>query len=146
MKIKFKTVDSRPHGFVTVGYWSWSEPNNKGTLTIEVARMSDWRFSAAVWGHEILEALYCWIFRVTTEEADEFDKAYERGYADGSIPLQNEPGDDPLCPYFRGHRLGVFWEYLCIYATFAGWNRYASECDRIMEIFAAPAGVPENPA
>jgi hypothetical protein len=134
MKIVCKTVDGRPGGFTTCGYWSWSEPNNKGTLTIEVARFTDWRFALAVWGHEILEVIYCWIFGVTTEKADEFDAFYEREYDAGRIPKECEPGDDPRCPYYIGHRAGVFWEYLCIYCTFAGWSRYAQECNRIMGI------------
>jgi hypothetical protein len=136
VKIKFQRVISKPHGFTTVGYWSWSQPKNRGILTIEVVQMRDRRFELAVWGHECIEALYCWLFGVTTEEADKFDIFYEGEYAAGRIPLTSEPGHDRRCPYHWGHMIGVAWEYVCIYGTFASFKKYGAECDRIMEIFS----------
>lgn len=136
MKVKFQTVEKYPSGYTTVGYWFWTGPRNTGQLVIQVMRMSDWRFSAAVWGHEIIESLYCWLLGITTEEADKFDDVYERGYKDGSISITKEPGHDPKCPYHWGHMAGVCWEYLCIYTTFAGWKRYERECNKLMGITA----------
>ena len=135
--IRFERVTSRPHGFVTVGYWSWDKPDNKGMLTIEVVKMQDWRHEFAVWGHECIEALYCKLFNVTTEVADAFDETYEAGYADGSIPLTKEPGHDPRCPYHWGHMLGVVWEYVCIYGLLASWKKYEVECNHIMGILSS---------
>lgn len=134
MKIKLETVKSFPSGFTTVGYWKFSEPENKGTLTIQVMHLSDWRFAAAVWGHEIVEAIYCWLFHITTEEADKFDIMYEDGYKTGKYTLDMEPGHDPSCPYHVGHMLGVVWEHFCIRLTFASWEKYEAECNRLMGI------------
>jgi hypothetical protein len=120
--------------FTTLGYWWFDEPQNKGTLNIEVVKLSDWRFEAAVWGHELIEILYCKIVGVTTEQADEFDAMYERGYANGSIPKSREPGHDPKCCYHWGHMMGVAWEHICVYGTFASWSRYLAECDKLMGI------------
>lgn len=136
MKIKFVTTNTAPGGFTTVGYWRWSEPQNKGTLIIEVARFSDWRYSLAVWGHELIEALYCKLRGITTEECDNFDALYEEGYADGSIAKEKEAGDDRRCPYHWGHMAGVCWEYICIYGTLASWRGYAKDCYRVMGVDA----------
>ena len=120
--------------FTTIGYWWFEEPENRGTLNVEVLKMSDWRFEAAVWGHELIEILYCWLFRVTTEQADAFDQFYEDGYAAGTIAKSKEPGHDPKCPYHWGHMAGVLWEHICVYGTFGSWHRYSQECDRAMGI------------
>ena len=120
--------------FTTVGYWWFDQPNNKGTLNVEVVKMCDWRFELSVWGHELIEILYCWLFSVTTEEADEFDAYYEQCYIDDSISKEKEPGHDPKCPYHWGHMAGVCWEYICVYGTFASWKKYEAECNRIMDI------------
>lgn len=128
MRVRFKRCSLAEMPFTTLGYWAWSKPHNRGTLTIQVIPMSDWRHEAAVWGHEIIESVYCWLFRITTESADEFDARYERGYADGLIPIEREPGDNPDCPYHIGHMLGVFWEHVFIRISLAGWSRYERAC------------------
>lgn len=123
-----------PSGFTTVGYWFWDRPGNRGRLTIQVHRMNDWRHELAVWGHEIIEAAYCKLARVTTEECDLFDNMYEQWYRDGTKPKSEEPGCDPKCPYHRGHMWGIVWEEIVIFATMASWEKYESECNKIMGI------------
>jgi hypothetical protein len=132
--IIFKRTDSCPRGFITVGYWSWSKPKNRGDLIIEVIKMSSWRFEGAVWGHEIIEAIYCWLFGITTEKCDEFDIMYEEKYESGEISPDKEPGCDRNCPYHIGHMAGIVWEWLFIHLTFASWKRYNQECNKIMGI------------
>lgn len=134
MKVRFVRLDRRNSRFTTVGYWAWSQPGNKGTLTIEVAKLPDLRFELAVWGHEIIEALYCKLFGVTTEAADAFDELYERMYATGEKSPLEEAGDDRACPYHWGHMAGVVWEYVCIYGTLASWPKYAAACNAAMDI------------
>lgn len=134
MKIKLQVVDRFPSGFTTLGYWFWTAPHNTGQLVIQVMQMSDWRFMFAVWGHEIIEALWCWLFIITTEECDAFDQMYEDGYKTGKYQLSQEPGHDPKCPYHTGHMMGVAWEHICIRLLFASWSAYLAECDRLMGI------------
>ncbi len=134
MRIKFERVTHYPSGYTTIGYWFWDEARNRGTLTIQVMKMDDWRHEVAVWGHEILEALYCWIMGIPTEDCDAFDDRYEQGYRRGTIPLTYEPGDDRRCPYFWGHWLGKCWEHVWVRASFCSWRKYLQECDRAMGI------------
>lgn len=133
MKVKFQRTNEPPRGFTTVGYWWWNEPLNRGTLTIIVRRMP-WRFEMAVWGHEIIEAFWCWFWGITTEKCDSFDEFYEREYAEGRIPKTDEPGCDARCPYHWGHMLGIVWERLWITVSGGGWKRYESACNRVMGI------------
>lgn len=136
MRIKLRRIDQKEQKFTTLGYWSWSKPGNKGTLTVQVSRMGDWRFEAAVWGHELIEVFYCWLFRISTEEADRFDAFYEAEYNAGRIATTQEPGDDRKCPYYVGHSAGVAWEHFWIFISFCRWSKYVQECDRIMGISA----------
>ena len=132
--IHFHTVDTKPGGLTTVGYWRFTKPDNGGDLIVEVARMNDWRFMLSVYGHELIEALYCWMFHVTTEVCDDWDNYYERLYESGKVSPEVEPGHDPKCPYHWGHMGGVVWEYIAIYGTFASWKKYIDETNRVMEI------------
>lgn len=139
MKLKFKRIASLselPIVTTTVGYWAWSRPKNKGTLTIYVHRLAKRRYELAVWGHELIEALYCWLFRKTTEQCDVFDEWMEGQYQLGNYPLTFEGGFHKKCPYRWGHILGAAWEYVCIYGTFAGWRGYEKSCNAVMGITA----------
>jgi hypothetical protein len=133
LKIKFHRYDSvNQMPFSTGGYWWWDKPENKGTLHVAVIKASNWRFEAAVWCHELVEVLYCWIFGITTEEADRFDQIYEDGYKNGSIPITNDAGCDRRCPYYWGHMAGICMEYIVIYATFSSWKKYDHEYYNLM--------------
>jgi hypothetical protein len=134
--VKIIVTDKKPMGYTTVGYWAWDQPNNKGQLRVFVARMRSKRHFIAVLGHELVEVLYCWLFHVTTEQADAFDEMYEAGYKDGTIPLAREAGHDKKAPYHAGHMLGVCWEHFWIAVSFASWKAYNDECDLIMDIMS----------
>lgn len=120
-----------PHGFTTVGYWEFAGLMNSGALQVYCAPLSKKRYRVAVIGHELVEAFYCWWFNITTEECDKWDAKFERKYAEGLAAVEVEPGDDPMCPYHRGHWLGCIWERLAIWCSFAGWSQYVSECESI---------------
>jgi len=134
VKLKVKITKGKPHGYTTVGWWGWSKPKNEGTLLIEVARLPDWRFTAAVFGHEFLEALYCWFMGITTETCDAYDERAEKEFADGTRDVHDEPGFCRDCPYRWGHVVGAVWEYICIYGTFASWTEYEKSCNEVMGI------------
>ena len=140
MKIKLIRTDGPPQGYCTVGWWGWSKPNNKGTLTIEVAKLPDWRFSLAVILHEGIEALWCWLRGVSTETCDSFDDWMESEYSSGRIPKTFEGGCHKDCPYRVGHWLGMRLEDITIFLTFpfTRWKNamrlYEIECNKVMGI------------
>lgn len=136
MTIKVNRVDTKPHGYTTVGWWGFTGPANTGTLVIEIAELPDRRFYWAVLGHELIEAAWCWVCGITTQECDRWDTWFEGEYEAGRISKAVEAGDDRRCPYYVGHQFGIVWEYLCIYGTFASWTGYGNACNRLMGIEA----------
>ena len=135
MKIEIIDKSEMPKAAgTTVGYWMFSRPRNKGRLTIFVLKTSDWRFTLAVLGHEIIEAFYCWFRGITTEECDKFDIMIEAEYDSGKKPASEEGGFDKRSPYRWGHILGAGWEYIAIYGTFASWKKYINEMNKLMGI------------
>lgn len=134
MKIRFETTDGMPHGLTTVGYWWFDQPWNGGTLHLESAKMRQKRFEIAVFGHELIEALYCRLRGITTEQCDIFDNECEWELIRGTRDKHKEPGFDKKCPYRWGHILGAAWEYAWIYGTFGSWKKYEQNCNQIMGI------------
>ncbi len=134
MRIKFHTTDGKPYGYLTVGYWRFDQPDNKGTLHIYVARMKCRRHYISVLGHELIEAVYCKLFGRTTEICDDFDNRCEREFKAGTRDVHVEPGFDPECPYHWGHVMGSWWEWVWIHATFANWKSYDKACNLVMGI------------
>jgi hypothetical protein len=132
--MKICIIDPSSQIYTTVGYWIFTEPNNTGELIIEVSKMTDWRFEWAVIGHELIEAMFCWLFGITTEECDKFDGRCEREFASGDRCKSIEPGFDKECPYRIGHILGAAWEYAWIHLSLASWSEYDEECNRLMGI------------
>lgn len=133
MKIHI-TNDLPPNAGTTVGYWAWDQPNNKGVLHIYSKPLKKKRWLAAVIGHELIEAAWCKMRGITTEQCDEFDLWMEGEYERGAYPYSFEGGFHPNAPYRWGHILGCGWEYLVIYGTFASWRRYSENCNRVMGI------------
>lgn len=131
MKIRLNIGTKLPVHFTTVGYWKFDGLCNTGTLQIYCVPLAQKRWVAAVVGHELIESLYCWWFKITTEQCDRWDSEFEKRYRGGTSPVEMEPGDDPQCPYHWGHLLGCVWERLCIALTFAGWKDYTAACDLI---------------
>src|SRR5438093_1086338 len=107
-----QTISSRS-GVVltTVGFWWFDEA---GQLHIEVKPLPDWRYSLAVIGHEWLEAVWCRLRGVTTEQCDRFDEMCELEFDEGKRDVNIEPGFDKTCPYRFGHVLGSWWERFVI--------------------------------
>lgn len=132
MKIKLVRTDSKPHGYTTVGWWGWTELMNRGTLVVEVSKLPDWRYSLAVIGHEFIEAAWCKLFRIYTEECDAFDDWMETQYASGNVRSDFEGGFHEHCPYRTGHVLGSWWERFVITVTFASWKSYDRACNDVM--------------
>ena len=68
---------------------------------MRVSALTDWRHSALIAVHELVEALLCKAHGVTTEAVDTWDM--------GPGHELDEPGDDPRAPYHREHELLDAW-------------------------------------
>ena len=134
MKIQWCWLPGKNPKFITVGYWFFDKPDNKGTLHFEVSDLHNWKYNLAVAGHEFIEAMYCWIFHVSTETCDSFDEHYEWLYKTKVVSPSVEPGTDKHCPYYVGHMIGMAWEWIVIHFTGASWRKYDDACNKLMEI------------
>lgn len=99
-----------------------------------MAKLPDRRFSLAVIGHELIEALYCKLRGITTEQCDAFDDWMETQYKLGAISVTFEGGFHKNCPYRVGHIMGAIWENIVIYGTFASMDKYEAACNKVMGI------------
>lgn len=129
-------IRQEEHRFTTTGDWqtwepaSWNDENNP--LTVTVTRLPDWRYTMCVCFHELIEACWCKLHGVTTEECDRFDEYYEGLYKSGKAPVDKDAGDDRSCPYFRGHQWGKLFERIVAFVLKVKWKDYdraASEAD-----------------
>jgi hypothetical protein len=141
MSVVIKLIDQSEHKHTTVGTWTL-DPQT-GDIVILVSKMSDWRFEQAVIGHERKEVFWCKANGITQAECDAWDDQYEKLYKSGAVPPSYEPGEDPNCPYHRGHMLGIIEEIATIIDTGANWRDYNNECDELMGIGGKPSTTPD---
>jgi hypothetical protein len=109
--------------YPTVGDW-WFD--DRGTLQIRVAKMSDWRYEALIAGHEQDEALLCYHAGITDKQVDAFDKAYEAARKPGDL---SEPGDSPEAPYHDPHKNATVIEVQRAAMLGVDWAAYSAEVE-----------------
>jgi hypothetical protein len=112
MKITIETIPHVEQRYPTVGDWQFLGPDD---LIIRVSEMGNWRYSAAVAVHELVEALLCKNDGVTQGAVDVFDMNFT---GDG------EPGDDPASPYNQQHCFATAVERMLIAAFGVSWTDY----------------------
>lgn len=135
MSLRFHITDDLPEAAgTTCGYWSWDQPQNKGTLHIYCVPLPKRRFLAAVIGHELIESAWCKLWGITTEVCDRFDIWMEHEYELGHYPYTFEGGFHKACPYRRGHQMGCVMERIIIHFSFASWRDYSRCCNKAMNI------------
>src|SRR5216684_2662166 len=95
MNIHILTILQSDQRYETCGDWWFDEV---GDLQIRVSDMGNWKYEALVGFHELAEVLLCKDRGITTEVVDAFDMTWISKRAG-----DEEPGDDPDCPYRNEH-------------------------------------------
>lgn len=114
-------VETVPHGqqpYNTCGFYG----TDNGAMHVTVSMMPDWKYTALVAIHEIIEATICRSDGVTDDEITAFDVAFT---GDG------EPGDDPAAPYRRQHLMATAIEKMLAAAMGVDWKTYESAIDAL---------------
>jgi len=125
MKIIIETIPHQDQRYPTVGDWQWTYGlRDEHTLKIRVSKLSDWRYEALVALHEAIEAILGLNAGVSELELDHFDIQYEHQREPGDT---SEPGDDPLCPIHRQHRIATAIETLLAIELGVDWQAYEDE-------------------
>ena len=96
MNITIKTIPKSEMRFDDAGDWFFDD---SGNLQIRVADMGNWKYEFLVADHELHEALLCFDRDITTQQADDFDKQFEKENKDKRL----HAGDDINCPYKEEH-------------------------------------------
>lgn len=123
-------IDFIPHKdqrYDTCGDWIFNDDIGKGDyLVIKVSETIDWRSSALVAVHELIEAILCKHAGITSEQVDAFDI----GWKSPGPPIE-EPGDDPRSPYFHQHQFATeIEEYLCNQLDYS-WYAHQMSVDEL---------------
>jgi hypothetical protein len=120
MHIQIETIPHAQQRYSTAGDWQWG-PND--TLQMRVSTLPDWRYSALIAVHELVEALLCKAHGVTTETVDAWDM--------GPGATLDDPGDDPRAPYHREHEFGKRVERLLADEFGVDWSAYEDALDAL---------------
>ena len=118
MKILLMSVPPSAQRYDTVGDWVTSED---GDLKIIVSSLghADSEFLVAL--HELVEAYLCQKRGISAEEVDKFDLASSA----------DEPGDDPLAPYYQEHQFAMLIERLVAHELGVDWNEHEKRLSEV---------------
>lgn len=125
MKIIIETIPHDTQRYSTCGDWYFEED---GTLRIKVSDTGNDDYAALVGLHELVEVLLCKKRGITTEQVDEFDKAFEASREEGN---EDEPGDDPKAPYRKEHFFATNIEALMSAELGVNWQEYESKLNEM---------------
>lgn len=106
-------IDFIPHKdqrYDTCGDWQFTDnPYIEGAvspvLRISVSETPNWRSSALVAVHELIEALLCKHAGITTEQVDQFDLNWKPHIDESTGVEVTEPGNDTQAPYNSQHNV-----------------------------------------
>jgi hypothetical protein len=129
-KIEFKTIPHELHRYETVGdYWKESQ-----VTKFRVSRMSDWRYEALVFVHELIEYIIVKYMEIPLKDIDNFDEGYELAREMkikapcGCKPTKDsEPGFDSHSPYNSAHYVADRVEHLLAFIIGVKWSDYNKE-------------------
>lgn len=79
----------------------------------------------AVGIHELIEAFLCRANNITDGEVCTFDEQFEAGREEGLHRQDEEPGDDPNCPYWEEHQAATFVERAVCAAIGLPWSTHS---------------------
>ena len=126
--IDFQVIAHSAHRFETVGDFWWDNPiTDTGVLHVRVSCMSDWRYVALVFVHEVIEALLCKIAGVKEVDILAFDKMYEAEREQGKHEPWEEPGHDHRAPYRKYHVTAESIERILAVLMSVEWRAYDLE-------------------
>jgi hypothetical protein len=117
-----KVIPHNQQRYNTIGDWFYYYNDE---LQVRVSSLNDVQMEQCIALHEIIEAHICYSMGVTEEMVDKFDLTYP--------PMaENEPGDDPMAPYYRAHQVASACERMIAYAIGVPWDIYEARCADVL--------------
>lgn len=123
MRVSIKTIPHKKQKYPTAGDYGV-----KGDRwNIRVSEMSDWRREVLVGIHELAELAWVRHMGISIDLVTEFDLKFEKERAEGKHSPEDEPGDDPRCPYKAGHNTATIIEELLAGVLDVNWEEHSKE-------------------
>lgn len=112
LNIEIKTISQKEQRYVTVGdYWKEGE---KDIFRISDCKNRKYEWMLAI--HELIEKALNESKGITNEQVDAFDLTQK--------DLEEEPGDEPNCPYRDAHCFATAVERILCAAMGISWKEY----------------------
>lgn len=121
MLIYVEAIPHKNQRYETCGDWQ----QLPGGLHVSVSDTGNKMSNLLVALHEVVEAVLCEANGVPESAVDEFDMAYEVARTGSSL---EEPGDCPLAPYHKQHKVADIVERLVAFQAGVNWNDH---CNRV---------------
>jgi hypothetical protein len=116
MNITIKTIPHKDQRYPTVGDW---DANN-----ILISKMGNELFEFLIALHELIERQWCSMNNVTEQQVTDFDLMFEQERLKNIHEADDEPGDDPRCPYGLGHKMATGIEKQVLQLFGGNWDEY----------------------
>lgn len=125
-KIEYRTIPHKEQRYPTVGDYF----NRKNELHFRVSRMSDWRYEALVFAHELIEYTIIRYKNIPIEKIDKFDILFEKERSAGKWKNE-EPGNDTRAPYYGAHQFATMVEKMLAKVLKVRWKEYSKEVESL---------------
>lgn len=130
-KAVYVTIQTSPPNLIRnlqVGDWHYSVASVAALVSLAI-RDPDSQLAIGI--HELIEAWMCRKVGITDEAVCEFDETYEAERAEGKHSEDEEPGDDPRCPYREQHAAATFVERAVCAAIGLPWKIHCQILNRV---------------
>jgi hypothetical protein len=122
-------IPHNQHRYDTVGdYCYFKSEDGSKSLLVAITRLSDWRYSALVLVHELVELFIVLKQGIKIETIDEFDMDFENRRKPGNT---DEPGDSPKAPYRFAHCVATGVERIVAAVLGVCWSTYEKEINSL---------------
>jgi hypothetical protein len=108
-------------------YWV----DKKGVHQVKISEMSDWRYTAIIIIHALIEYFGCLCDGIKEEDITAFDVLFECERDAGLHKSEDEPGNDPRACYRKWHIFATKIEILLASELKANWKRYSKEVESL---------------
>src|SRR6266566_6501435 len=116
--IQYKSIPHNEQRYETVGDFFTDE---NGVEQFRVSELPEQVYEHLVLIHELVERILCHHWQITNESIDRFDMEFEKRREEGN---EDEPGDNPMAPYFHAHQIATVVERLIAAELGIGWKTY----------------------
>jgi hypothetical protein len=118
LKIVLESIDHNKQVYETVGDYFL---DNDGVTHIVSSEMSSWKYEFLVAFHELIESTLMRERGIPFGDSNKFDIIFEKNRKPGN---EDEPGDDPKCPYRKEHFFATNLERMMAHELGIDWSTY----------------------